>query len=174
MYMRFIISCMIIFVGSNLTGCQSSSIADMTPEQWIYYAVDYQSYEKDYPGSSVNRADLIKHITNLDGSDLDYLLKSKFITPYLVLNPAFIFGRNEENLHVALTLLNFLDQKGLNIYKQDSAGCSSLHMAIYHKEKEILEILKSRYDAKLFIGNPDAKAVLCRRNAVELLNQQTI
>jgi hypothetical protein len=168
--MRFIISCMILFVGSNLAGCQSSSIADMTPEQWIYYAVDYQSYEKDYPDSSVNRADLIKHITNLEGSDLDYLLKSRFITPYLVLNPAFISGRNEENLHVALTLLNFLDQKGLNIYKQDSAGCSSFHMAIYFKEKDMLEILTSRYDSKLFKGNPEATVPLCRKDANELLN----
>ena len=131
MHMRFIISCMILFVGSNLTGCPSSSIGDMTPEQWIYYAVDYQSYEKDYPDSSIYREDLIKHIKSLDRPNLDSMLESSFIYPYLILKPAFVAGKSAENLNVALIILNFLEQKGLNIYKQDSAGCSSFHMAIY-------------------------------------------
>ncbi len=155
-----------------LVACQSDKPFPINNLQLVYYAVDFKSFTKEFPElKSVDRRSLIIRLKSLEDDKISELVRSKFTLPYLVMAPAFLGegGDEDEDLATAIEVLNFLESKGMDIYKTDNGGCTSIHMAISFGEPAILEFLLGRYDIETFKGNDASPIPRCRKDASELL-----
>ena len=156
-----------------LGGCQSNNLSKLSNLELVYFSVAFVSLSAEHPElANFERKDLIERLKGLDENDMSELVESKFTFPYLIVAPAFEKDNREANLVAAIEVLEILENHGMDIFKTDNAGCSSVHMAYSFKEQEILNFLVDRYGVEKFKGNPDAKAPTCRLDASYLITRE--